>query len=611
MGQRIAAFFALLVFVVGCNAPSAGTTIEVSPGPVATVTQGNLLQLAAWVPGEPHTYELVIDDTVAALFDVHDVANLGAGAILTLVPGCGATGTVSMGLRTEDDGLEPIALSIQIAAEVGGVCAGAPEHVITSATLQVANLPVGGDVLCTRTTALVHSARDAMRPVLRTSVSVPNHTVAPEGRLVCGADSVVMDLWPPIDAPAVELVSVETFNCDTTGCEGPASTCCDAHAERLTALTSTKFGVAINSASEFMHQIDGVSVACADLDANGTPEVILAGVTAKLTTEIGNANRFTQHLEPVHANGLIAFSWQASATTVEPVVLAGFGAQVKRAQLVNGAVSWGDEARIGFPVGDPAQPDSVLPLSTSPTGGVRYVARLAGGLELTCISPTCTEGTTTINLTLAQWLPMTIGTADVDGDGSEDVIVVYRPSLTNVGGSNPVLLRVFAMTWEPSPAATSFTLGTLDVPSLAVQLVRAPSAGACDRLYLLSGDSQVFELNPTVCGATPVYTHHVVPTPNQVYAIENVSQRVVISSALGMFELEHSSETATQIRQVDPLLQEQLATSGSSLVDPTFSAYGTAFASCLSATPSIVYQIKRGDFEWSALDAQVDGFSVP
>ena len=612
---------ALLVVVVGCGSPDAGTPIEVSPGPVATVTQGNMLQLAMRVSGGAHTFELTIDDAVAPLFQVHDLANTGAGAILTLVPTCEAlagagSGTVSMSVRADDPDIAPLTLSIQIAPEIGGVCAGAPEHAITRATLQVTDVPESGRVLCAKTSVYQRSAHEPMRVVLKTSASIPNRVIASEGELLCGAATVVMELWPPIDAPAMELLSVETSSCDIAGCKEAANACCNAQPERLAPLTATKFSVPVRSMSEYIAGVSSVSMACADLDRDGTPELIFASAAGGVTSEIGHDDRFAGQTTNLQARGLLAFSWQDGPTTTTPVVLAGVGAAIQRAQLSGGLMTWVEDPQFAFATSDtqgaPASPASVLPMPAVARGGVEYVARLsAGSVAMTCVSPTCAPGSTLIDVNIgSSWVPIAIAHSDYNGDASEDLIVAYRPSLTNINGTNPIRLQVYQMNWS-TRTATSVDAGQFEVPSTSIQIVSAPPASVCDRIYLLSGQTDVYELDRASCTAGPGYTRRHVPTPNEIYALGKVQDRVIIATALGMFELVHTTGTATTIRQVDPLLQEQLATTGNALIDPSTSNYAQSFAPCVATTPSIAFQVQRVDYAWSKIDAVVEGFPAP
>lgn len=612
---------ALLVVVVGCGAPDAGTSIEVTPGPVATVTQGNMLQLAVRVPGGAHTFELAIDDPVAALFQVHDLANTGTGAILTLVPTCTAlagasSGTVSMSVRSDDPDIAPVTLSIQIAPEIGGVCAGAPEHAITRATLQITDVPDSGRVLCAKASVHEHSTQDTERVVMQTSASIPNRVIAADGKLLCGADTILMELWPPIDAPAVELLSVETSSCDIAGCKEGANECCNAQPERLAPLTATKFSVPVRSMSEYITGVSSVSMACADVDRNGTPELIFASATGEVTSEIGHDERFAQQQASLQAQGLLAFSWQDSPTTTTPVVLAGFGTAIHRAQVSGGLMTWVDDPQFTFATSDSqgalASPASVLPMPANTRHGVEYVARLSGAaVALTCVSPTCAPGSTLIDVNIgSSWVPIEIAHSDYNGDTSEDLIVAYRPALTNINGTNPIHLQVYLMNWS-TRTATSVGAGEFEVLSTSIQIVSAPQAPACDRIYLLSGQTDVYELDHASCTAGPGYTRRHVPTPNEIYALGKVQDRVIIATALGMFELVHTTGTATTIRQLDPLLQEQLIATGNALIDPSTSNYAQHFAPCVATTPSIAFQVQRRDYTWSKLDTAVEGFSGP
>src|SRR5262249_35504241 len=153
--------------------------------------------------------------------------------------------------------------------ETGGVCDSAPEHAVTHATLQLADITDDGHALCTRTTAVEHSARDPNRPVLRTSAYLPYRFIAVDSHVVCGAEAVAVDFWPPVDAAPTETVMVETFSCATDGCGGATSKCCDLQPERLTPLTSTQLSIPVKSVSEDVNGVDGKTIACADLDSNG------------------------------------------------------------------------------------------------------------------------------------------------------------------------------------------------------------------------------------------------------------------------------------------------------------------------------------------------------
>jgi len=614
---------AVLVVVVGCGDPDVGSSIEINPGPVAPVPEGNLLQLAARVPGASHTFALVIDDEARALFEVLDLAATDGGAILTLVPACNVldgetTGSVAMSLRTEDPDIAPVTLSIQILAEPDGICTGSPEHAITHATLQVADLPDSGRILCTRTTARHGSDRDDEREVLRASASVPSYVVVRNGGILCGTETVTLDLWPPIDAQPVESLAVETFSCDVAGCEESPGTCCEADPERRLALTDTNLVVPVRSRSEYIDAIDGTSIACADLDHNGTPELVLAARLDTVTSEVGDAGRFSESVAQIHATGLLAFQWQAGPAAVEPVLLGGFGTQVKRAQLTAGSITWVDDPQFTFvtstTAGDPAQPSAVLPVPTAAHGAASYVARFANGIDLTCISPTCTAGTTHIDTFAgAQLTPFALGSADVDGDGSEDLVVAYKPGTLNLNGPNDITFRAFLMTWDVTPSAIGVDLATVSLSSVDLEIVGVRSGVACDRIYVLVGQSEIYELDPgaTACGPAS-YVSHRVPTPNEIYSLATVDERVLIATALGIFELSHPpSTTGVAIRQVDPLLQEVLATTGNALVDPAFSNYGQTFTPCYASTPSAAFQFKRGDYVWAEIDAKVEGFGDP
>ena len=611
-----------LLVMVGCSDPAAGPGIEISPGPVATVTQGGLLQLAARVDGAPAgsvTYDLAIDDPVAALFDVHTITPTETGAIVSLVPSCaalnGATnGIVSMSVGATGLDIPRATLAIDIVADANGVCAGAPEHAITVANFQVADVPDSGRVLCTRATVQHGSAHDAARELVR--VYGPTGATASSGHLLCGAEDVRLELWPPIDAPATETIAVETVGCATDGCDAPATACCDAHPERTIGLTSSPITVPIRSVAEVDDTVEGVTLACADLDRDGTPELVLAGNT-RTTAEVGHAGRYTTQLGP-NVTGLLGLAWQAGplASDVVWTILGDLGGNVVHAELAGGMVSWATDPRLTFPVGAPP-PDAMLPVPTTPNGAAKYLAWIDGNLlHASCISDGCTaDQSINIGAGVGGLVPTGgFGLADYDGDGDEDFIVAYRNPTGTIAPNKPVYLYAFRMDWSQPPPSwdgVPHLVVTLDVPGYEVHIAAVPSATSCQLIYVLSrgGWSSVDELTPTTCGASPTFTARTVPVVNDVHSISTVDQRLIAATALGVFELRYIGGNSVWQLQ-DPLLEEHILSTGETLIDSPTSRYAEQFVPCFAGTPSAAFRIARGGFEWAELDARVQTFSA-
>jgi len=477
------------------------------------------------------------------------------------------------------------------------MCAGATEHVITTTTLRLA-MPTDPDrAVCVRAhvTNPTPMPYDARREVVRVGQ-------ASADEWVCD-DHPDVEIWPAIDTPSSVELMLETASCSPKGCVDG-----DVHS-----LTSVPLSVPVTSTSDLLTpQPDANdSIACADLDGNGTPELLLAyapssGGLGEMHADVGAAGRFTNYSDttPTHPHALLGFMWKSDTGNV-PVVLGVSGSATVRAQVAsNSTIAWADATAF-----DPqVPPNFAIPIGPTRSAAT-YLASISGGvLNLHCISAGCSN-TGMTQIPLGAQL-QTIGVADVDGDGDSDLVVAFGDDI-NVQGHPAVHIKTITLAWTGdaiTSASPSGILATFEgVGGGASAIVGIPD-GDRDRLYVLAGSLVELTFNMSAYATTTVSA---IGNPIAIAAVDTPThdRALAVATSLGVFTYVHANTTNPEWHLQDPLIAEQ--SGGQTFVDNAQIRYADAFTPCLSTSSglsSLAFQLKRGTFEWTELDLPVDTF---
>jgi len=600
--------------LVGCATPDTGSQLVVSPGPVATVSPGALLQIEAhFEPRTEATYALTIDDAAGALFDTKTITEVEGGAIISLVPACGAPpGFVTFHLQTTGPERE-LDLAIAIGDDMLGACAGGAKHAITRAQLDVVQ-PRKDGALCTRVTANDPPMYDRTREVVR--VVGATGTTARANQLICNSDSLRVELWPPIDAPVIEHIGVETLACRTDGCD-PAlsvSACCEASPERTTLLTTQVLALPVTSPDALLViGSGGVStVGCADLDANGTPELFLDSGRVF----VGAEGRFSiQNVAPMTA--VRGFRWQSAGGVSEPVIIGADATGLLLRGTINaGLPAWVSDPRFDHVAALVHEPlEKMFPVSMDASSGASYLAWFSGlSVTLACISDACAG--VDVSMTAGSEI-LAAGVVDIDGNGTNDIVIATKPGGPQEVGALTVNMAAFLLDWSGSAmtaASPQTAFGDpVVLPKGAIPIIEAlpgtSSVGACERIEIAGGGVLV-ELETSSCAPPYPYVPSTKSTVGRPLTLSRIEERLVVPTPLGVFSLGYRTDEDAVWALQDPLLVENALIAGQTLVDNSSSAYGTVFATCVGDAPSFVFETITRALEWTELDIPVEPFSA-
>ena len=449
--------------------------------------------------------------------------------------------------------------------------------------------------------------------ILRSALGV----VVRPGALACGAEAFTFDFQPRIDALPVELVELEAWSCSAELAD------CERLAERsvpVAVASVAEHGIAMAAASDR---------ACVDLDGDGAPELAIVGgegaaAATTISTTLGDRVSTLAQLD--RAIGLFGFRWyDAAADRAVPVLLGEHTSPpvVRRAT----PTAW-DPDPIWERLTDVADRDETsrwVALGPTRAHGATYIAMRSGQSEvvLVCVSTAC-SGDHAIDLSTASVPPpviAAIAAADVDGDGTADLVVALD-SGAQAFASKPLRLSSLALTWsgaritqigEPVPLGEITSLLGWSELSLVALPSPAPPPGlaARERIYgVVSGaQRELVELAPCRVDCETPYAGGVVDsTPPKAHGLAELAGRLVVSSDIGVWEyrLAADDKPGSWILR-DPQLALESTLHELPIPRPS---YGAGLRACIleapTARPSIVFNDRATAGLWTLLDVQVD-----
>ena len=251
---------------------------------------------------------------------------------------------------------------------------------------------------------------------------------------VCG-NSFALRFSPPLDAPEVETIRIEASTC--RGCAtDPTPT---------TAVVDRTLSVGVRSVAG-QYRCGGTNtmseaiVACANVAGDLTPELVLrrrGGSLDRTCVFLGEEGRhrpidWSEGSAEDSPLAMRSFLWHVDENVAKPIILGQFAdAPMIRVLAVdaNERASWQPATELGFAAAGFTISGSA-PLSASVQVGHTHLAVPRGRhVELRCISPAHPADCQTVtvsNVVPPGFAVVDIGMADVDGDGSRDVVAFAR-----------------------------------------------------------------------------------------------------------------------------------------------------------------------------------------
>jgi hypothetical protein len=414
----------------------------------------------------------------------------------------------------------------------------------------------------------------------------------------------VLRYSPPIDAEALETITLGTGADAASACTGPQTR--DARFE-------------VTSVAEQMECAGTGSdplVACADLTGDDTPEILVGNGARQGCVFFGDEQRAS--LASLGDPGIgdlasgLALAWDDGTGTVRNVIIGQFrdtaDFAMRELQVVGGSpptASWVAAPGALDISGDAGvQLARVVPMSAVPEGPTTHLgyAFRSGDatpwtLELRCIATLdagCIDDSVAVGFAAAE--DVALGKADLDGNGEEDLVV-----FATQGG----LLTVIPVdvTWVGGNPMATFgaAFASMDIAGTTIAASAGAQSGAHDALYAIDGD-QVVDASLLVIPGLSAPSLDVLATPGAAVGVTRVEDRLIAGLTTGVWEYE-PGPVESSWRQRDPILQEDAAVGQ---VPVTAAGYGRGLAACIGEGESaLVFSSATDRFRYTHLDVNV------
>ena len=436
------------------------------------------------------------------------------------------------------------------------------------------------------------------------------------GEWLCGADTVRLEVWPPIDARATETVILDAAACDTTACptDLTATSCCRGGGGTIGPIVATRpvNTNVVSVADEIAKAGTQSELICIDSKLDGNSDMLLRSATSmKMYTATGG--RFGVAVQfnaiPSSVVGTVEEHMLGERATVFGL----FGSQprLRRADFAGG--KWNDAGLDAILPNTSAPLDLWKPIGKTVDGPTTHLAiwRDATTVTLMCTSDTC-NGVVNIPIIIDGSTFDAVGSADLDGDNETDLVVATsRPGPT--AGTRELRLRGVILDWTTSSPTASPAFDVAPVATLMpYQTVRIVSLDEepCDRLYVFAKGlttAQIVETHATQCmiGPLPYAPFTTIQSLGNALGIANVSNKLIVATEIGVWEYGTSSWFMR-----DPQLAE-LAQGGVVPVADPSSTYGEHLTACIGGEKTgMAFEATLETARWTQYGIDVEAFSV-